>query len=264
MVKYGLLGRGISHSFSSEYFAKKFQKEDIDALYLNFDLADITSFSALIDSNEDLKGFNVTSPYKREVIPFLTVLTQEARAIGAVNTVRVETLENGKKELIGHNTDARGFAMTLSPLIRDMENESSQPVSAIVLGSGGASSAVCYALAQLGIQFKVVSRAPDELKNRQENLPYQNIVGYNQLATLLPESRLIINATPVGMFPYISDAPELPYGLLTNEHLCYDLIYNPSLTRFLSLASSQGAKIKNGLDMLYNQAELSWQFWTDK
>lgn len=240
--EYGLIGRHISHSFSAGYFSEKFRREGIDATYTSYDLADIGEIRSVL-ANPRLKGFNVTSPYKRDVIPFLDDISEEARELNAVNVVKVATDASGQRRLLGFNTDCPAFRTTL-------ENEISPHTKALVLGTGGASSAVALALRQIGIDYKIVSRNPGDGQ-----------VGYEEVSSLLSSHYLVVNATPVGMYPDVEKAPDIDFSLIGPEHYCYDLIYNPPETLFLRKASEAGARIKNGLDMLIGQAELSWEIW---
>ncbi len=240
---YGLIGFPLGHSFSAKFFTEKFAAEGIDAVYRNFELPDISDFIELLAEYPDIRGINVTIPYKQQIIPYLTSVSPQAQAIGAVNTVKVMHDHDGNvKELCGYNTDAPAFARTLAPLLP------LETISALVLGSGGASHAVCNALDSIGVRYRVVSRSG--------NFTYADltdkIVAYN---------RLIVNTTPLGMSPNIGSCPDIPYSALTPSHVCYDLVYNPAETLFLKKAAAQGAKTKNGLDMLHLQALLAWQIW---
>jgi shikimate dehydrogenase len=234
--KYGLIGRNISYSFSPNYFAKKFDTLGIDATYENFDLPNLDSIEAIL-SRTDLGGLNVTIPYKEQIIPYLDELSPAAKAIGAVNTI---AFRDGRR--IGHNTDYIGFTESLKPHLDE------SPLSALILGDGGASKAVAYALNSLKVPFKIVSRTG--------KFTYHDLT-----PILLTGHRLIINTTPLGTFPNVDDAPQIPYEGFTSSHIAYDLIYNPSETRFMKLAASHGAKTINGYDMLVRQAEASWALW---
>ena len=240
MKQFGLIGRNISYSFSKGYFADKFKNENIvGSTYDVFDLQQIQDVEKVFEI-EGLKGFNVTIPYKQEIMAYLDELSPEAAAIGAVNTVLIQ---NGKK--IGHNTDCFGFKTSLQPLLE------SHHTKALVLGFGGAAKAVVYILEQLGIQYKVVSRT-----KKDDNLSYDEL---NQ--DILNEYSVIINCSPIGTFPNITDAPNIPYQFINEKHLLYDLIYNPEVTQFLQNGLENGAKIKNGYEMLVQQAEKSWEIW---
>ena len=241
MKVFGLIGKGISHSFSANYFNKKFAEEEIDAIYHLFDLHSIYDFEVLKE-RPDLAGLNVTSPYKRDVIPFLDSLSDEAEKLNAVNVIEFIKKTDGRNILMGHNTDCAGFGMTLEDV--------SPTQSALILGTGGASSDVALALQKKDIPYKIVSRNPsgDELD-------------YRQCSELIPSHKIIINATPVGMHPNTDACPPIDYNRITDNHLCYDLIYNPTETLFLKKAKERGALTKNGLKMLINQAELAWEIW---
>lgn len=242
-TEFGLIGKGLHHSFSAKYFNGKFKAEDINATYSLFDLPDITLLPEVLEKHPRLKGLNVTSPYKRLIIPYLDSLSPEAEELNAVNTIEFSGSLNGRPILRGHNTDSPGFGLTLPSLPFPIKR-------AIVLGTGGASSAVILALKNAGIPYLQVSR-----------YPHNDIVDYNQLRQILSEDDLIINATPVGMFPNVKDCPDIPYEILSARNICYDLIYNPEQTLFMKKAEEMGATTLNGLDMLINQAELSWKIW---
>jgi shikimate dehydrogenase len=241
---YGLLGKKLGHSFSADFFNKKFHDEQIDASYKNFELSDISQLPELIRTNSELKGFNVTIPYKEDILSYLDEISNEAKAIGAVNVVKIVDVA-GKKILKGFNTDASGFSQALNDKFHNLPNH------ALILGSGGASKAVKYALCEHGIETLIVSRQPGQDKIRYTDLT----------ETVIQQNRLIVNATPLGMWPNVNEAPPIPYRLLSNRHICFDLIYNPHTTRFMQLAKENGAAISNGLDMLHNQAILSWEIW---
>ena len=239
MKLYGLIGKKLGHSFSAKYFTDKFQAENIlDAQYKLFEIPNIQCVSDLIAENPDLIGFNVTIPYKQEIIPLLDVLSPEAQAIGAVNCVHIK---NGI--LTGYNTDAQGFKSTLESFLSGYI-----PTKALVLGSGGASKAVQYVLGQMGVDFSVVSR--------NSELNYSTLTSDD-----IAEAQLIINCTPLGMYPLCDDFPNIPLALVTNKHYLYDLIYNPDPTELLKQAQLRGANICSGLAMLYAQAELSYSIW---
>ena len=238
MKTYGLLGKSLKHSFSKDYFEKKFEGQRKQ--YSNLELASIDNIRSRPQLS-GLSGFNVTIPYKQEIIKYLDELTPEAKAIGAVNCV--EIIEG---RWIGHNTDYIGFRRTLLPLIENrVEN-------ALILGTGGASLAVAYVLKELGIRFFFVSRVPQN----------EQTCSYEQVTPLLLEKcKLIVNTTPVGQFPNIDEKPNLPYTSLTDQHVLYDLIYNPETTAFLQEGISQGARYCNGRTMLEIQAEESYKIW---
>lgn len=238
MRKFGLIGYPLKHSFSPGYFADKFEKEGItDAEYKLYELEDISEFSDL--SREDMLGLNVTIPYKEKVVDYLQELSDEARQIGAVNTIK---WENGR--LKGYNTDCYGFEKSLTAFYGKLK-----PERALVLGSGGASKAVMYALQALGIDAQIVSRQ-------------SRYLNYSDLEASYFQGRtLIVNTTPLGTWPDINTAPNLPYELIRKEHFLYDLVYNPQKTLFLERGEKQGASVKNGYDMLKLQAEKSWEIW---
>ncbi len=244
MKKYGLIGFPLGHSFSVPYFRKKFEKKGIDAVYENCPIEDLSRFSSLIEHESDLEGLNVTVPFKEQVIPYLDVLSETARQIRAVNTIRI-CRKDGRVALVGHNTDLIGFRHSLKEHLQDHHR------SALVLGTGGSSKAVMFVLEELGIKFQVVSR------NQGEGL-----ITYGDLkADLIMDAPLIINTTPLGMHPQTDTFPDIPYTAITSNHLLFDLVYNPAETRFLALGKEQGAKVVNGYDMLVFQAEGSWEIW---
>ena len=229
------------------YFTEKFGREVIKAEYRNFPLADISEFESLVSKEGQLAGLNVTVPYKQQVIPYLDSLSETAKHIGAVNTISFHRNEGGMK-LKGDNTDVAGFRRSLE------ENVQKQHGSALVLGTGGSSKAVCYVLEQLGIEYSLVSRSAGDAR-----------ISYEEVDELrVAENLLIINTTPLGMHPRIDSFPAIPYEALTPQHLLFDLVYNPALTRFLALGKEQGATIVNGYDMLVYQAEASWKIWNAK
>lgn len=244
MRRFGLIGRKLSHSFSQKYFQKKFK--ELDLLDHHYDLFEIDSISLVneILNLQDLQGLNVTVPYKEEIIPFLNELDDSAKKVGAVNVVKIV---NGNK--IGYNSDYYGFKQSLEEWLPTNFNK-----KALVLGTGGASKAVTTALSDLKIEYKCVSRNPIK-----DEISYSETDDY-----LNDQFHLIINTTPLGMSPNINSSPEINYNLLTNEHYLYDLVYNPEITLFLKLGESQGASVKNGLEMLHLQAEESWRIWNSK
>ena len=236
MRTFGLIGETLSHSFSEGYFNEKFHKEDInDTEYKNFELNNISEFTDLIRKMK-LSGLNVTIPFKESVIPFLDELTPQAKAIGAVNTIQFK----GNK-LIGHNTDTIGFLQSIYPLLNGRNK-------ALVLGNGGASKAIQHALKKMKIEYKIISRNSsfDYLDISVKSIGYYNI---------------IINTTPLGAYPKIADSPQIPYKELNENHLLYDLIYNPQESAFLHFGKTKNCSIKNGLEMLEIQAESSWNIW---
>ncbi|MCB9361577.1 MAG: shikimate dehydrogenase [Flavobacteriales bacterium] len=242
MNLYGLIGHPLSHSFSKKYFTEKFEKEDItNSSYELFDIDAVEKVKSILELNTNLKGLNVTIPYKKSIIPFLTELSTEAKEIGAVNTIKIE----GNK-LIGHNTDYFGFKQSLKPFI-EINHE-----RALILGTGGASKAVAYALNSININCLFVSRNP---KNDNE-ISYDDINEY-----VIKHHQIIVNTTPIGTFPNIDERPNLDYNLITPSHLLYDLVYNPSETVFLKEGKEHGAITLNGYQMLQLQAEKAWEIW---
>ncbi len=247
MRLFGLIGYPLGHSFSVPYFTKKFSEEHIDAEYRNFPLEKIGEFEELLKKEPFLVGLNVTVPYKQKIIPYLDELHPTARSIGAVNTIFFCRKED-RLSLLGYNSDVIGFERSLKEHLKEGHKK------ALVLGSGGSSKAVKYVLPRLGIPYQVVSRQGGD-----------GVLSYSQLDQEIMESHtLIVNTTPLGMYPKVDDSPEIPYQAITPRHLLFDLIYNPEKTRFLSLGQQQGAAIVNGSDMLIYQAEGSWEIWNKK
>ncbi|MDC1261776.1 shikimate dehydrogenase [Polaribacter sp.] len=242
--RYGLLGKDIGYSFSRGYFTEKFEKLKIkNSEYVNFDISTIEDFDALIENNKsELHGMNVTIPYKEAVIPYLDKIDKTARKIGAVNTIKFT-----KRGLLkGYNTDVFGFENSLKPLLEKHHTH------ALILGTGGASKAISFSLKQLGIKYKFVSRTPFKKKE----------IAYTDLTErVLKKYTVIINSSPVGTFPTVHLKPQIPYQHITDRHLLFDLIYNPTITSFLKEGEAKGAQIKNGLQMLELQAEESWRIW---
>ncbi len=241
--KFGLVGKNISYSFSRKYFSEKFQKLGLTSLeYKNYDLPAIEEFPFITyHCEEDFKGFSVTIPYKQSIIKYLDELEGDALKIGAVNTIKV----TGDNRLIGYNTDVHGFQKSIEPLLENHHKK------ALILGTGGASKAVAYALEKLNIEYTFVSRNVTE-----------NSLLYSLLTKeIIEDNTIIINCTPLGTHPNIEDSPNIPYEFITGKHLLFDLIYNPSESKFLSEGHSRGAIVKNGLEMLELQAEKSWEIW---
>ncbi|NJY63291.1 shikimate dehydrogenase [Salinimicrobium sp. CDJ15-81-2] len=241
MSRFGLLGRNISYSFSRTYFTQKFAAEGIQAVYENFDLQHISEFPEMLRKHPDLQGLNVTIPYKEKIFPFLDRLDPEASAIGAVNTIKFE--KDGC--LTGYNTDHVGFTGAIEPFLKPHHQ------NALILGTGGASKAVNYALKKLKIKPLFVSRNPSE-----NGIFYRDIS-----AELLKEYNVIINTTPLGTFPKTEDYPAIPMEFLGERHLIFDLVYNPPQTKLMQLAQLQGATALNGQKMLELQAEKAWEIW---
>ncbi|UAM98629.1 shikimate dehydrogenase [Polaribacter litorisediminis] len=242
---FGLLGKNISYSFSRGYFTKKFEKLNLkNHKYVNFDLQKIEDFPTVIEQHKDLKGINVTIPYKQDVIPFLDKLDKTAEEIGAVNTIKFTKRGNLK----GYNSDVVGFENSIIPLLKKHHKK------ALILGTGGASKAIAYAFKKNKIACKLVSRNP---KGNKE-ISYQSLT-----QKIMEKYTIIVNATPLGTFPDIEKYPNIPYQFITKNHILYDLIYNPELTMFLSKGKENGAVIKNGSEMLELQAEESWRIWNN-
>lgn len=242
---YGLIGYPLTHSFSMRYFNNKFESENIDAEYVNFEIPDIGDLMEVISENPDLSGLNVTIPYKEQIIPYMDEMDSEAALIGAVNVVKIIRGRNGDIRLKGYNSDAMGFQNSIAPMINDKRRK------ALILGTGGASKAVHRALVNLGVEPVFVSRHPEI-----GELAYTDLT-----PEVMAEYRVIINCTPLGMYPAIDNCPDIPYNLMTSDHLCYDLIYNPDVTTFMKKAQANGAEVKNGLEMLLLQAFESWNIW---
>lgn len=246
MRKFGLIGYPLSHSFSAGFFAKKFSEEHIiDAIYQNYPLESIDLLTDLITSNPKLTGLNVTIPFKEKVIPFLSELDETAQKVGAVNTIKFQR-KQGILSLTGYNTDVYGFEESIKPHLE------STHIKALILGTGGASKAVIYVLQKLNIKTDIVSRTsiPGIYKTYDE-LTIDDIF----------EHKVIINTTPLGMYPKLDQLPAIPYNNITSHHLLFDLIYNPLQTAFLSEGKKRGAKTINGLEMLHLQALKAWEIW---
>jgi shikimate dehydrogenase len=244
MRRYGLIGYPLSHSFSQKYFTEKFEREGIkDCAYSNFSLSSIDELPAVL-ADTQLCGLNVTIPYKQQIIPFLAELSPVVESIGACNCVRIL-----KGQLIGHNTDVVGFERSLAGKLKPYHRQ------ALVLGTGGASKAVEYVLRKLGIGYRLVSRRP---RPDTGDLGYDGVDG-----GIIAEALLIINTTPVGMYPNVGECPPLPYEALTPRHYLYDLVYNPERTLFLQRGAERGAAVENGHEMLILQAEESWRIWNE-
>ncbi|MDR0825381.1 MAG: shikimate dehydrogenase, partial [Prevotella sp.] len=226
---------------------EKFQGERIDAEYLNFEIPDISLFTEIIHSHPTLKGLNVTIPYKEKIIPYLNDLDSRTKEIGAVNVIKVTHI-NGETKLVGYNSDIIGFQNSIEPLINKAKHH-----KALILGTGGASKAVQGGLQNLGIEWLYVSRTP-----QKEQISYKEID-----QEILDEYTIIVNTSPVGTFPNVDDAPEIPYHLLTANHLLYDLVYNPAETKFLRLGKEQGATVQNGAEMFKLQAVAAWEIWNE-
>lgn len=256
IYELGLIGFPISHSFSERYFKEKFLNEKINNFdYFLFPLENLDKFPVFIKNNPKLVGLNVTIPHKKNIIPFLDELDSSALRVGAVNVIKI--FPNGKK--IGYNSDYFGFKKSLETLLHTnlhTKNTHLNNLNALILGNGGATMAVVATLQDLKIHYEIVSR--------QKSV---NTISYNDLTTLkhqkpfLQDFQLIINTTPLGMYPHTEFYPQIPYEYVTNQHILYDLVYNPEETTFLKKGRQQGASTKNGLEMLYLQAEKSWEIW---
>jgi shikimate dehydrogenase len=242
MRTYGLIGYPLGHSFSSKYFAEKFLREGISGCrYEHFSIPEITLLPGLLKQHPDLRGLNVTIPYKKEVLPFLEDSSQLPAGMNACNCIRID---NGK--LTGFNTDVLGFRQSLTPLLKKQHH------SALILGNGGATEAVKHVLAGLGITYQVIGRS---------KAPGVDLLYTDLDATLMNHHKIIINTTPLGTFPDVNSCPPVPYEFIEKQHLLYDLVYNPAITRFMEYGASKGATVKNGYEMLVIQAEESWKIW---
>ena len=244
MDKYGLIGYPLVHSFSQNYFNAKFENERINARYINFEIPSIDDLAEVLARNPELKGLNVTRPYKEKVIPFLDSISPEAKSIGAVNVIRVSR-KGSKTILKGFNSDVVGFTKSIEPMLESCHKK------AMILGTGGASKAVDYGLKSLGLETMFVSRF-----NRPGTVRYDNIT-----PEMMKEYNVIVNCTPCGMYPHTDECPNLPYEAIDEHNILYDLLYNPDFTLFMEKGAERGATIKNGLEMLLLQAFASWEFW---
>ena len=243
MRKFGLIGKTLVHSFSKKYFTEKFEREAVDANYELYSMANVDSLRQFIQEHS-LCGLNVTIPYKQDVIPLLDEIDSEAQMVGAVNVIKIKR-EGERLCLKGFNTDVVGFRNSLKPLLKPWHT------SALVLGTGGASKAVLYVLENLGIAARCVSR-----QKREGMLTYETLE-----ADVMRRNTLIVNTTPLGTFPNVDTCPDIPYRLLTEKHLLFDLVYNPEQTLFMKKGLQNGAAVKNGYEMLVGQAEASWRIW---
>ena len=241
---YGLLGYPLVHSFSQNYFNQKFESENIDAEYINFEIPDVGMLMEVVAENENLNGLNVTIPYKEQVIPFLDEIDPAASEVGAVNVIKFIRGKDGLR-LKGYNSDIIGFTDSIKSLLKPHHQ------SALVLGTGGAAKAVSYSLRKLGLEVQLVSR-----RKSANTLVYEELTKND-----LKNHKVIVNTTPLGMYPNVDTCPDIPYRYLTSQHLCYDLIYNPDETLFLKNSRLAGAQVKNGLEMLLLQAFASHSIW---
>lgn len=241
---FGLVGYPLGHSFSESFFNNKFNSEGIDAQYLNFEIPNINEFRNIINTNTNLRGLNVTIPYKEQVIPYLDDIDITASEIGAVNVVKF--IKNGNNLILkGFNSDVIGFCNSLKPLLKPHHTH------ALVLGTGGAAKAITHGLKSLGIEPIYVSRSKKD-----------GVLTYNELTPeIIEKYQVIVNTTPAGMYPHVDTCPNIPYHLLTPQHLCYDVVYNPEVTLFMKKSQEQGAMVKNGLEMLILQALAAWEIW---
>ena len=248
MERYGLIGYPLTHSFSKRFFTEKFEKEDTSATYENFEIEEISWFPEVIKNNPDLLGLNVTIPYKQQVIPYLDELNDSAREIGAVNTIKIK--RNGEKVFLkGFNTDTYGFETSLKPLLKNHHKK------ALILGTGGASKALKYVLKKLDIEY--ISASIEELK--------ENEIRYEEINKNIMEERLlIINATPLGTYPKADTFPPIPFEFITDKHLLFDLVYNPEVTEFMKKGQEKNATVKNGYEMLVQQALKSYEIWNEE
>ena len=246
MDKYGLIGYPLKHSFSIVYFNEKFKAENIDAEYVNFEIPRIEEFMEVVEENPNLCGLNVTIPYKEQVIPYLDELDKDTAKIGAVNVIKIIRQPKGKTKLVGYNSDIIGFTRSIEPLLTPVHTH------ALILGTGGASKAIHRGLENLGVKATFVSRT----KKNDEVLTYRELT-----PEVMRQYKVIVNCTPVGMYPKVDECPDIPYDLLTPEHLLYDLLYNPDETLFMKKGRAQSATVKNGLEMLLLQAFAAWEIW---
>lgn len=250
---FGLIGYPLGHSFSKMFFTRLFEQDGSGRSYENFELPELTpeSLYTVILMNPNLKGFNVTAPYKQAILPFLDGTDELAKEVGAVNTVRIRRYDDGRVgALEGFNTDVAGFSGALLDFLGDV-----RPQAALILGTGGASRAVETALHRLGIRTTLVSRSKKG----------EGVISYDDIdAAVLRDNPLIVNATPLGTYPDTDSCPPLPYGLMTDANYCFDLVYNPETTKFMYMAAEHGAKTSNGLEMLFRQAMASFEIWTEQ
>jgi shikimate dehydrogenase len=242
--KFGLIGYPLGHSFSSKYHNARFERWGLDARYDNYELSDVALLRTLVNEQPELEGLNVTIPYKEKVITLLDAIDDAARAIGAVNVIRIE--RGGETvRMVGYNSDYIGFRNSITPLLQPHHTH------ALVLGTGGASKAVIAALSDLGLHVSVVSRTPRE-----------GMIGYDNLTPeMMAKHTVIVNATPLGMYPHVDECAPILYDAITQQHLCYDVVYNPEVTTFMQRALQHGAAVCNGIAMLHGQADAAWEIW---
>lgn len=245
---YGLIGFPLIHSFSQNFFNQKFESEGIDARYINFEIPDIGDFMEVISENPNLQGLNVTIPYKEQIIPYMDEMDADAAKIGAVNVIKFIRGKGDSLKFKGYNSDIIGFCDSIRPLLKPYHKK------ALVLGTGGAAKAVSQGLVNLEIEPVYVSRSKRE-----------GVLTYGELTdNVMSEHTVIVNTTPLGMYPHTDECPDIPYDLLTPRHLCYDLLYNPDVTLFMKKSAEYGAEVKNGLEMLLLQAFAAWNIWNAK
>ncbi|MES2330975.1 MAG: shikimate dehydrogenase [Bacteroidota bacterium] len=244
MRRFGLLGYPLTHSFSQKYFTEKFEKLGLtDCVYENFSLASVDELPAVLNEKKDLRGFNITIPYKKQVMAFLHESTEAVKTIGACNCIDIRD-----GVFTGYNTDVIGFEQSISPFLKPNHTK------ALVFGTGGASAAVVFVLKKLGIEVQYVSR-----------IASKDAIGYESIdEAMLASHHLLVNTSPVGMYPNVDTYPAIPYQFLTNEHHLYDLVYNPAEAKFLEKGRTQGATVQNGYEMLILQAEESWRIWNEE
>lgn len=240
---YGLIGYPLGHSFSKSHFENMFNNEGIEASFLNFEIDNLNKLQKIINTYQSIKGLSVTIPYKQDIIPFLDLISKEAKAIGAVNSIRI-TRNNNKIICKGFNTDVYGFKISFLHLIGSNRSK------ALILGSGGAAKAIKYTLNELGIEYLEVSRTPTHKQ-----------ISYNEISSIIKNYKIIINTTPLGMFPNTNSCPDIPYQKLNSSYYLFDLTYNPEITTFMKKGIENKANVKNGLEMLHLQAQKSWSLW---
>ena len=248
MDKYGLIGYPLGHSFSKQFFTEKFAREGIDATYDNYEIADSRQLLDIVRKEECLRGLNCTIPHKQAILPLLDKVSEEAGEIGAVNVIRIRRNEAKEPILEGFNSDVIGFRESIKPLLTPKHH------NALVLGTGGASRAICFALTKLGLRWTYVSRS-----RKPGMLCYEDIT-----PEVMRNHEVVVNCSPVGMYPHVDEAPLLPYEAMDERHLLYDLVYNPEVTEFMRRGAEQGATVKNGLEMLHLQAIASWEIWNNR
>lgn len=242
---YGLIGYPLGHSFSRKYFTEKFAHDNIDAEYLNFEIESVSGLRDIIEKHASLRGLNVTIPHKQSVIPMLDNLDSTAAEIGAVNVIKISRTGTGEILLKGYNTDVTGFKESISPMLKTWNDK------ALILGTGGVSKAINYALKSMGLKTLFVSRTPRE-----------GVITYKDLnRNILDDYTVVVNASPVGMYPHVDEAPDIPYEYLSKRHVIFDTIYNPQTTKLMEYSARKGAKVKSGMEMLIGQAEAAWRIW---